>query len=91
MSFEVGMKVRVLDAANLPCQPGDIGLVVKIRQSARDFPIGVQLGDHVEWFREAELEIIHTDCCPALALKVLGQDDMAAEAAKVCTVEVVSR
>jgi hypothetical protein len=53
-----GQTVRVLDAANLPCQAGDIGVIVAVRQSARDFPIGVQIGGHVEWFRESELEIV---------------------------------
>lgn len=53
-----GQNVRVLDAANLPCQAGDTGVIVQIRQAARDFPIGVQIGDHVEWFRENELEIV---------------------------------
>jgi hypothetical protein len=54
--FEVGMKVVVKDAANLPCEAGDVGEVVMIRQAARDFPIGVRVGGLVEWFREAELE-----------------------------------
>lgn len=53
-----GQTVRVLDAANLPCQAGDIGVIVAVRQAARDFPIGVQIGDHVEWFKESELEIV---------------------------------
>lgn len=53
-----GQNVRVLDAANLPCQVGDVGVIVQIRQAARDYPIGVQIGDHVEWFRENELEIV---------------------------------
>lgn len=53
-----GQNVRVLDAANLPCQVGDTGVIVQIRQAARDFPIGVQIDDVVEWFRENELEIV---------------------------------
>lgn len=27
---------------------------------------------------------LHTDCCPALALTVLGQNEMAAQAAREC-------
>lgn len=53
-----GQTVRVLDAANLPCQAGDVGVIVQIRQAARDFPIGVKINGHVEWFRESELEIV---------------------------------
>ncbi len=53
-----GQTVRVVDAANLPCAPGDIGVIVKVRHAARDFPIGVEIGGHVEWFRESELEVI---------------------------------
>jgi hypothetical protein len=56
--IEIGSKVVVLDAANLPCKAGDAGVVVVVRQSARDFPIGVMLGDHVEWFRENELDVV---------------------------------
>lgn len=56
----IGMRVCVLDAANLPCEAGDTGEVVQVRHSARDFPIGVKLdnGHGVEWFREAELEVL---------------------------------
>jgi hypothetical protein len=53
--FEVGMNVVVLDVANLPCEVGDAGVVVAVRQSARDFPIGVKIGDVTEWFQEKEL------------------------------------
>ena len=53
-----GQSVRVLDAANLPCQVGDTGVIVQIRQAARDFPIGVHINGHVEWFRESEREIV---------------------------------
>lgn len=56
--IEIGSKVVVLDSANLPCEAGDTGVVVEIRQSARDFPIGVDLGGHVEWFKENELEVV---------------------------------
>lgn len=56
--YQPGQTVRVLDAANLPCQVGDIGVIVQIRQAARDFPIGVKISDHVDWFRESELEIV---------------------------------
>jgi hypothetical protein len=56
--YQLGQTVRVVDSANLPCQAGDIGVIVAVRQSARDFPIGVQIGGHVEWFRESELEIV---------------------------------
>lgn len=63
MTFEIGQTVTVKDAANLPCQPGDVGVVVDIRQSARDFPICVRLHGQQgqEWFRECELEI-KKDC-----------------------------
>jgi hypothetical protein len=54
--IEIGSKVVVLDAANLPCKAGDAGVVVEVKQSARDFPIGVMLGDHVKWFWENEFE-----------------------------------
>lgn len=53
-----GQTVRVVDSANLPCQVGETGVIVTIRQSARDFPVGVQIGGYVEWFRESELEIV---------------------------------
>jgi hypothetical protein len=56
--FEIGMNVVVLDSANLPCEAGDVGVVVEVRQAARDFPIGVRIGDHVEWFKENELEVV---------------------------------
>jgi hypothetical protein len=56
--FEIGSKVVVLDSANLPCEAGDVGVVVEVRQAARDFPIGVRIGDHVEWFRENELAVV---------------------------------
>jgi hypothetical protein len=56
--FEVGMNVVVLDAANLPCDVGDAGVVVDVRQSAKDFPIGVRIGDTTEWFQENEIEVV---------------------------------
>lgn len=58
-----GQNVRVLDAANLPCQVGDTGVIVQIRQAARDFPIGVQIDGHLEWFKESELEVILNEQC----------------------------
>ena len=54
--IKVGSKVEVKDAANLPCEVGDVGEVVAIRNAARDFPIGVRIGDSVEWFKEVELD-----------------------------------
>jgi len=54
--IKVGSKVEVKDAANLPCEVGDVGEVVEIRNAAREFPIGVRIGDHVEWFKEVELD-----------------------------------
>ena len=54
--IKIGSKVEVKDAANLPCEVGDVGEVVEIRNAARDFPIGVRIGDHVEWFRQSELD-----------------------------------
>lgn len=58
-----GQRVTVIDAANLPCQPGDTGTIAQVRHTARDFPIGVMLDDagHVDWFRESELEPMETD------------------------------
>jgi len=58
MTLTTGQRVTVLQAGNLPCDPGDTGLVQEVRNAARDFPIGVKLdGGHVEWFREVELEL----------------------------------
>jgi hypothetical protein len=54
--MKIGSKVTVRDAANLPCDVGDVGEVVAIRHAARDFPIGVRIGDSVEWFKEVELD-----------------------------------
>jgi hypothetical protein len=54
--IKIGSKVTVRDAANLPCEVGDVGEVVAIRNAARDFPIGVRIGDSVEWFRQSELD-----------------------------------
>jgi hypothetical protein len=54
--IKVGSKVEVKDAANLPCEVGDVGEVVEIRNAARDFPIGVRIGDSIEWFKEVELD-----------------------------------
>jgi hypothetical protein len=54
--IKIGSKVEVKDAANLPCEVGDIGEVVEIRNAARDFPIGVRIGDSIEWFKEVELD-----------------------------------
>jgi hypothetical protein len=54
--IKIGSKVTVRDAANLPCDVGDVGEVVQIRNAARDFPIGVRIGDSVEWFKEVELD-----------------------------------
>ena len=54
--IKIGSKVEVKDAANLPCEVGDVGEVVAIRNAARDFPIGVRIGDFVEWFKEVELD-----------------------------------
>ena len=54
--MKIGSKVEVKDAANLPCEVGDVGEVVAIRNAARDFPIGVRIGDFVEWFKEVELD-----------------------------------
>jgi hypothetical protein len=57
MTIEPGTRVRIKDAANLPCAPGDTGTVQEIRHSARDFPIAVKLdGEHIDWFRECEIE-----------------------------------
>lgn len=54
-----GQRVTVIDAANLPCQPGDTGTVAEVRHAARDFPIRVKLdGGHFECFRECELQPI---------------------------------
>ena len=55
--IEIGSKVTVRDAANLPCEVDDVGEVVAIRHAAKDFPIGVRIGDSVEWFRETELAV----------------------------------
>jgi hypothetical protein len=54
--IKIGSKVEVKDAANLPCEVGDVGEVVTIRNAARDFPIGVRIGDSIEWFKEVELD-----------------------------------
>jgi hypothetical protein len=54
--IKIGSKVEVKDAANLPCDVGDVGEVVEIRHAAKDFPIGVRIGDSVEWFKEVELD-----------------------------------
>jgi hypothetical protein len=54
--IKIGSKVEVKDAANLPCEVGDVGEVVAIRNAARDFPIGVRIGDSIEWFKEVELD-----------------------------------
>jgi hypothetical protein len=54
--IKIGSKVEVKDAANLPCEVGDVGEVVAIRNAARDFPIGVRIGGSVEWFKEVELD-----------------------------------
>lgn len=55
--FNVGDRVRVQDAANLPCAAGDTGIVRFVRHEARDYPVGVALDNSigVEWFREVEL------------------------------------
>lgn len=53
--IKIGSTVEVKDAANLPCEVGDVGEVVAIRHTARDFPIGVRIGDFIEWFKECEL------------------------------------
>lgn len=54
----IGQRITVLEAGNLPCEPGDTGTVTEVRNAARDFPIGVKLDatGHVEWFRECELQ-----------------------------------
>ena len=54
--IKIGSKVEVKDAANLPCEVGDVGEVLAIRNAARDFPIGVRIGDSIEWFKEVELD-----------------------------------
>jgi hypothetical protein len=54
--IKIGSTVTVRDAANLPCEVGDVGEVVEIRNAAREFPIGVRIGDFVEWFKEVELD-----------------------------------
>ena len=56
--FEIGMNVVVLDSANLPCEVGDVGVVVDVRQSAKDFPIGARIKDTTEWFQENELGVV---------------------------------
>ena len=56
--IEIGSKVTVRDAANLPCEVGDVGEVVAIRHAARNFPIGVRIGDFIEWFKECELAVV---------------------------------
>jgi hypothetical protein len=55
-----GARVRVIDAANLPCVAGDTGTVHAIRQEAREFPIGVIIDgvQWCDWFKENELQLI---------------------------------
>jgi hypothetical protein len=59
MTLTTGQRVRVIDAANLPCAPGDSGTVSGVRPAARDYPVGVKLDGStgIEWFRECELQL----------------------------------
>ena len=57
MMIKIGSTVTVRDAANLPCEVDDVGEVVAIRHAAKDFPIGVRIGDSIEWFKECELAV----------------------------------
>jgi hypothetical protein len=59
----IGQRVTVKQAGKLPCEAGDTGTVMEVRNAAWDFPIGVKLDatGHIEWFRESELKPMETD------------------------------